>query len=176
MPETLCQLLVLLPLGLSGGRDPMGTGGGSEPSSCSLRWRGRAWSDWLGIDGGVIEPLVGVLLMPWLPSLEASVDRSVRKLALERLRSSLRLKMEGAICAAFRTTLVQGPDPLLEEKKNAVEPLMSTSRLSQSSLRCWKCTVGFKRRSGTGFPVNSRLEVRRLYRTISEGVQVRSRS
>lgn len=50
------------------------------------------------MDGGVIEPLVGVMLMAWLPpSLEPSVERSVRKLAFDRRRSSLRLKMDGAM-------------------------------------------------------------------------------
>jgi hypothetical protein len=61
------------------------------------------------MDGGVIEPLVGVVLIPWLPSLDPSVDRSVRKLALDRLRSSLKLKMDGAI--ALRTAVLEGPDP-----------------------------------------------------------------
>jgi len=48
------------------------------------------------IDGGVSEPLVGAV--PLL-SLEVSVDcdRSVLKLALDRLRSSLKLKKDGAM-------------------------------------------------------------------------------
>jgi len=45
----------------------------------------------------VSEPLVGVLPWLWLPSLDVSVDFSVLKLALDRLRSSLKLKREGAM-------------------------------------------------------------------------------
>lgn len=42
------------------------------------------------MEGGVTEPLDGAV--PWLtaPSLDVSVDTSVRKLALERRRSSLK--------------------------------------------------------------------------------------
>ena len=48
------------------------------------------------MEGGVREPLVGAV--PLLPSLEASVDPFVAKLALDLLRSSLKLLMnEGAI-------------------------------------------------------------------------------
>jgi hypothetical protein len=63
----------------------------------SLSWRLRAGSDWLAIDGGVSEPLVGVALALWLPSLDVSVDSSVLKLALDRRRSDLMLRNEGAI-------------------------------------------------------------------------------
>lgn len=51
-------------------------------------------------DGGVREPLVGAVpLLLWPPSLEVSVDCSVRKLALDFRRSCRRLKIEGAIVA-----------------------------------------------------------------------------
>lgn len=47
------------------------------------------------MDGGVTEPLVGVVL--WLASLDSSADRSVLKLAFDRLRSCLRFMKEGAM-------------------------------------------------------------------------------
>lgn len=42
-----------------------------------------------------MEPVVGVV--PWLASLEESVERSVLKLALDSLRKSLRLRKDGAM-------------------------------------------------------------------------------
>lgn len=51
------------------------------------------------MEGGVSEPLVGV--GPLLPSLEVSVEWSVLKLALDRLRSSLKFgRKDGAMAAA----------------------------------------------------------------------------
>jgi hypothetical protein len=49
------------------------------------------------MEGGVREPLEGAV--PWLaaPSLEVSVECSVRKLALDRRRSSLKLRNAGAM-------------------------------------------------------------------------------
>lgn len=59
----------------------------------SLKGKFDAESEvWLS-EGGVIEPVVGAV--PWLSSLEESVEVSVRKLALDRLRNSLR--NEGAM-------------------------------------------------------------------------------
>jgi hypothetical protein len=57
---------------------------------CSFTCRCRAGSDCAPIDGGVSEPLVGVVL--WLDSLESSADLSVLKLALDRRRKSLKFK------------------------------------------------------------------------------------
>jgi hypothetical protein len=65
-----------------------------------LSSRFRAGSDRAPIDGGVDEPLVGVVL--WLASLESSVDRSVLKLALDRLRSSLKFRNDGAMSAVVK--------------------------------------------------------------------------
>ena len=88
IPETLCvlYLLTLLPLAGSGGRCGSGVVCSLEFLSCKL----SAGSDWCPKDGGVTEPLDGAV--PWLtaPSLDVSVDSSVRKLALDRRRSSLR--------------------------------------------------------------------------------------
>ena len=64
--------------------------------------RSRAGSDCCPIDGGVREPLVGVV--PWLASLEVSVDRSVLKLALDLLRKSLKLRKDGAMAHVTWTT------------------------------------------------------------------------
>jgi hypothetical protein len=49
------------------------------------------------MDGGVKEPVEGAV--PWLraPSLDSSVDFSVRKLALDLRRKSLNLRNDGAI-------------------------------------------------------------------------------
>ena len=55
----------------------------------------RAGSDCAPMDGGVKEPVVGVVLL--LPSLDSSADRSVLKLALDRRRSSLKFKKDGAM-------------------------------------------------------------------------------
>lgn len=92
MPETLRRFEVLL-VGCNGGRF-WGTGGG-----CSLAWRGSEGSDWAWIDGGVREPEVGVLLLLCCSSvLELSVvERSVRKLARDRLLNSLKFRKDGAI-------------------------------------------------------------------------------
>jgi hypothetical protein len=62
----------------------------------------RAGSDWWAMDGGVKEPLEGAV--PWLgaSSLELSVEFSVRKLALERRRSSLKLPRNEGAMAAWR--------------------------------------------------------------------------
>lgn len=88
MPGTLLELclLVLLPLAGSEGRDRAW----ATWSALSLSWRLSAGSDWWAIDGGVTEPLDGAV--PWLtaPSLDVSVEASVRKLALDRRRSSLK--------------------------------------------------------------------------------------
>jgi hypothetical protein len=59
-----------------------------------LTCRFKAGSDCAPIEGGVSEPLVGVAL---LPSLDSSVDRSVLKLAFDRLRSSLKFKNDGGM-------------------------------------------------------------------------------
>lgn len=62
----------------------------------SFNCKFRAGSDSCAIDGGVTEPLVGVV--PWLPSLDVSAERSVLKLALDLLRICLKLlKIEGDI-------------------------------------------------------------------------------
>jgi hypothetical protein len=45
-----------------------------------------------------MEPLVGVA--PWLPSLDVSVDFSVRKLFRDLLRISLKLKKDGVMVAS----------------------------------------------------------------------------
>lgn len=72
--------------------------GGAGTSNWSFICELRAGSDWASIDGGVREPLVGARLpAPLLPSLEVSAEMSVLKLALDRLRSSLKLKRDGAI-------------------------------------------------------------------------------
>ena len=56
------------------------------------------------MDGGVSEPLVGVA--PLLPSLEVSVERSVLKLALDRLLSSLKFgRKDGAMAAPTEKSL-----------------------------------------------------------------------
>jgi len=55
----------------------------------------RAKSDRPARDGGVKEPVVGVV--PWLASLEVSVDCSVLKLDRDFLRKSLKLKKDGAM-------------------------------------------------------------------------------
>jgi len=68
--------------------------GGGEAGGWSFTCRLRAVSDCV-IEGGVREPLVGAV--PLLASLDVSVERSVLKLALERLRSSLKFKKDGAI-------------------------------------------------------------------------------
>lgn len=50
------------------------------------------------MDGGVEAPLVAVGVVMLLASLETSVfERSVLKLAFERRRSPLKLRMDGAI-------------------------------------------------------------------------------
>jgi len=49
------------------------------------------------MEGGVKEPLVGVV--PGLASLAVSVDRSVRKLARDLLRKSLKLRKDGVMAA-----------------------------------------------------------------------------
>lgn len=68
------------------------------------------------MDGGVTEPLEGGV--PWLtaPSLEVSVEFSVRKLALDRRRSSLKLRKVGAMAGARLSTEQQSqPDVTGEE-------------------------------------------------------------
>jgi len=94
MPETLYRFAPLtFPVG--GGR-ACGTGGGWS-WSCSLTCKCKAGSDSGPTDGGVSEPVVGVV--PWLASLEVSVDRSpaVLKLALDLLRKSLKFRKDGAM-------------------------------------------------------------------------------
>lgn len=87
MPETL----YLLP------GDPEGRLGRDEPAWCwpvdSLSCVLKAGSDSCASDGGVTEPLEGAV--PWLtaPSLEVSVELSVRKLAFDRRRSSFKNAM-----------------------------------------------------------------------------------
>ena len=94
MPDTL---YLLFPLDCRPGR----TCGGKGPVA-SLSCRFKAVSDWCArIDGGVREPLVGVFPLLRLPSLEASVDFSVLKLALERRRSSRR--KDGISVASYLT-------------------------------------------------------------------------
>ncbi len=96
MPGTLYRFVLPLVTGNNGGRSGWG-----DPLSCRL----SAESDWWASDGGVSEPLVGVRPWLWLPSLDESVDCSVRKLARDRRRSSLKLKKEGAMTSsapAFR--------------------------------------------------------------------------
>ena len=61
----------------------------------SFTCRCKARSDRCVSDGGVSEPEVGAV--PLLPSDDPSVECSVRKLALDRLLSSLKLKREGAM-------------------------------------------------------------------------------
>lgn len=86
--------------------DPVGAGrvlgtGGTGGTCWSLTWRLRAGSEWAAMEGGVNEPVVGVPVS-WLPCsslLEVSVERSVLKLAMDRLRSSLKLRKDGAIMA-----------------------------------------------------------------------------
>jgi hypothetical protein len=98
MPDTLCRLVVLpfapfvLPFvqAVKGGLG-RGTSRVEADFSCKLSAESDRWAS----DGGVSEPLVGVA--PWLPSLDVSVDCSVRKLALDRLRICLKLKKEGAM-------------------------------------------------------------------------------
>lgn len=97
IPDTLYRLVMPLGLAGSGGRVG-GTGGGDW--SCSLTCKCRAGSDCCPIDGGVMEPVVGVV--PWLASLEESVERSVLKLALDSLRKSLRLRKDGAMADVRR--------------------------------------------------------------------------
>jgi hypothetical protein len=54
----------------------------------------------------VREPLVGVV--PWLPSLEVSVERSVLKEALDLRLNSLKLKIDGAMSGADQELPVSG--------------------------------------------------------------------
>lgn len=88
----------------------------------------RFKSDWLGMDGGVSEPVVGVV--PWLPSLDASVDLSVRKLALDRLRSSLKLRKEGGIAQPLTVNncLVCFPLVLFCQSSSPDTPHVSSTR------------------------------------------------
>lgn len=98
IPETL----FLLELGAEG---KGGLGEGwlcivlTSLSSCVF----SAGSDCCAIDGGVTEPVEA--FVPWLttPSLEVSVECSVRKLALDRRRSSLR--NAGAISRQWKMDL-----------------------------------------------------------------------
>lgn len=89
MPETLC--LLLLETEDNGGRDREAVRFGPfcNESDDSIR-RSSAGSDRWPTDGGVREPLDGEVLWLLVPSLDASVELSVRKLALERRRSCLR--------------------------------------------------------------------------------------
>lgn len=73
-------------------------------SNWSFNCKLRAGSDCWPIEGGVREPLVGVL--PWLASLAVSVDRSVLKLALDRLRSSLKFRKDGAMAPDYESSLL----------------------------------------------------------------------
>jgi len=63
------------------------------------------------MDGGVTEPLEGDVCWLTTPSLEPSVELSVRKLAFERRRSSLRLRKLGAMAdvAAARVLVSRMP-------------------------------------------------------------------
>lgn len=78
-----------------------GGGGRTRPvedvdiRSFSLTCWSRAMSDCSLMEGGVSEPLVGVV--PGLASLAVSVDRSVLKLARDLLRKSLKLRKDGAM-------------------------------------------------------------------------------
>ena len=75
------------------------------------------------MDGGVSEPLVGV--GPLLPSLEVSVERSVLKLALDRLLSSLKFgRKDGAMAAPTKESL-ECPWAVL-----AVEYLQKSERIA----------------------------------------------
>lgn len=56
-------------------------------------WRSNDGSEVLLTDGGVSDPVVGVAPLP-PASLEPSVEFSVRKLALDRRLSSLKLKRD----------------------------------------------------------------------------------
>lgn len=95
IPLTL-YLLVLKDVLLEDvGSARLGTGGGGVAQFWTRRF--NAGSDWWPRDGGVSEPDVGVV--PWLfpPSLEVSVDLSVRKLALDFRRSCRMLRNDGAM-------------------------------------------------------------------------------
>lgn len=95
MPDTLYRLLPPLGYGWADGRErPAEAGERNLSANC----RFKAGSDCWPIDGGVEDPEVGVV--PLLASLDVSVDRSVRKLCLDRLRSSLKLKRDGAMAGA----------------------------------------------------------------------------
>lgn len=95
MPDTLYRLLPPLGYGWADGRErPAEDGERNLSANC----RFKAGSDCWPIDGGVEDPEVGVV--PLLASLDVSVDRSVRKLCLDRLRSSLKLKRDGAMAGA----------------------------------------------------------------------------
>jgi hypothetical protein len=99
MPETLYRLLAVWSAGLCRKVDGV-RWSGPWLSASSLSWRLRAGSDWLEMEGGVEVPLGGAVPSTWLSSLEVSVvlvERSVRKLARDRLRSSRKLKSEGDI-------------------------------------------------------------------------------
>lgn len=97
IPETLCRLEAPFAGDCKGGRTAR-LGG----SNWSFDRKLRAGSDWWSRDGGVREPVVGAV--PLLPSLEVSVEWSALKLALDCLRSFLRLKREGAIVVRTRRT------------------------------------------------------------------------
>lgn len=96
MPDTLYRL-------------PLEPGGRTGRDECRLCWPLasltcvlRAGSDCCASDGGVTEPLEGAV--PWLtaPSLEVSVELSVRKLALDRRRSPFKNAMAlRYVAAAF---------------------------------------------------------------------------
>jgi hypothetical protein len=96
MPDTLYRFAPFALLELVNGGRACGTGGGWS-WSCSLTCKCKAGSDPGSTDGGVSEPVVGVV--PWLASLEASVERSsvVLKLALDLLRKSLKFRKDGAM-------------------------------------------------------------------------------
>ena len=94
MPETLYRLLAPFEYGWGCGCG-LGVAVGRGGCSCSLSSRLRAGSDCAPMDGGVKEPVVGVVVL--LASLDSSADRSVLKLALDRRRSSLKFKKDGAM-------------------------------------------------------------------------------
>ena len=108
IPETLFRFEPV-PFAVPGG------GGRTKPAeeddvdirSFSLTCWSRAMSDCSLMEGGVSEPLVGVL--PGLASLAVSVDRSVLKLARDLLRKSLKLRKDGAMDPVATGTTIHAP-------------------------------------------------------------------
>jgi hypothetical protein len=89
MPETLYRLELLLGL-IRAGLDCVFWRCGLWESLLRLSCRLRAGSDCCAMEGGVTEPLDKAVPLLTAPSLEVSVEWSVRKLARERRRSSFR--------------------------------------------------------------------------------------